>query len=76
MLGTILAALGFLTAVIGPIVTAAVSSPIVAANQQLQKVLAIAGVIVMLAGVAHDALLKWQSASHDNQLKLAGKKPV
>ena len=66
MLGTILAVLGFVTAVVGPVLTAAVTNPQLASNQILQKALAYLGIIVFLAGVAHDALLKWQASNEEH----------
>ena len=60
-MGQIIIALGFITAVLPPILQAAGT---LALPPMGQKILAIAGSIVFLAGVAHDALLKWQAASH------------
>ena len=71
-MGRILTALGFVVAVLGPIIQAASG---LALPSLAQKILAVAGIVVFLAGVAHDALAKWQAGQQDTALKLAGKRP-
>lgn len=63
VLGPVLTVLGLITAVGGPVLVTLSSNPLVATNARLVKVLAAVGVIVTLAGVIHDALLKWQASN-------------
>jgi len=59
-LGYVLAIFGLLTAVIGPLVTAVAGNPALASNLQLQKIFAVGGVIVSLAGILKVLILNWQ----------------
>ena len=63
MLGLILTILGLVTAVGGPVLAALLANPVVAAHANLVSVLGVIGIIITLAGVAHDALLKWQASN-------------
>ena len=70
-LGYVLAILGFLTAVIGPLVTAAAGNPALASNLQLQKIFAVVGVIVSLAGTLKVLILNWQASNEDHLQAMA-----
>ena len=59
-LGYVLAVCGFLTAVIGPLIVAAAGNPLLASNLLLQKIFAVVGLVVSLAGTLKVLLLNWQ----------------
>jgi hypothetical protein len=71
MFSKILTALGLITGVVGPVITAAVGNPLLTSNHLLQGVLAGLGVFVVLAGVAHDALLTWQASNEEHLQAMA-----
>jgi Tfp pilus assembly protein PilN len=75
VLGLVLTILGLITTVGGPVVAALAANPQVQAHQKLVTVLAWAGVVVMVCGVALTALHNWQQTNQDTALKLAGKRP-
>ena len=55
-MNNILAVLGFIVAVVGPVAAALASNPLVAAHAKLVSILAAAGVFIMACGVALKAL--------------------
>ena len=71
VLGLILAILGFLTAVVGPLVTAAAGNPALQSNQELQKIFAGVGVVMGLAGTLKVLILNWQASNEEHVEKLA-----
>ena len=69
-MATVLTVLGLVVAVGGPVIAALAANPVVAAHSRLVGILAGVGVIITVAGVAHDALLKWQASSHVQALEV------
>jgi hypothetical protein len=67
MLAQLMTVLGFVTAVLPPVLQAAGT---VALPPLAQKILAVAGVVVFLAGVLKNAIANWQAQEHAQQQTL------
>jgi hypothetical protein len=67
MLNQVMTILGFIVAVFPPVLQAATT---ITMPQLAQKILAIAGIVVFLAGVLKNAIANWQAQAQAHEIKL------